>query len=140
MTVTAINRDEISACPMIRWMPEKTDNSVFSGNDCIVLKGFEMARFMIHWCAPDPTSQEYTEAIVNYIKGGKSMDEFAGFAVLARQIHPQTGGGVLLVEADNLAAVQKHTYPWTKGLGVTATITPGLSDEESVELEESMTS
>ena len=99
-----------------------------------------MARFMIHWCAPDPTSQEYTEAIVNYIQGGKSMDEFAGFAVLARQIHPQTGGGVLLVEADNLAAVQKHTYPWTKGLGVTATITPGLSDEESVELEESMTS
>ena len=99
-----------------------------------------MARFMIHWCAPDPTSQEYTEAIVNYIKGGKSMDEFAGFAVLARQIHPQTGGGVLLVEADHLAAVQKHTYPWTKGLGVTATITPGLSDEEFVELEESMTS
>ena len=48
-----------------------------------------MARFMIHWCAPDPTSQEYTQAIVNYIKGGKSMDEFAGFAVLARQIHPQ---------------------------------------------------
>lgn len=119
---------------------DKTDTSVFSGNDCLVLKGFEMARFMIHWCAPDPTSQEYTEAIVNYIKGGKSMDEFAGFAVLARQIHPQTGGGVLLVEADNLAAVQKHTYPWTKGLGVTATITPGLSDEEFVELEESMTS
>ena len=119
---------------------DKTDTSDFSGNDRSVLKGFEMARFMIHWCAPDSTSQEYTEAIVNYIKGGKSMDEFAGFSVLARQIHPQTGGGVLLVEADNLAAVQKHTYPWTKGLGVTATITPGLSDEEFVELEESMTS
>ena len=29
-----------------------------------------------------------------------------------------------MVEADNLAAVQKHTYPWTKGLGVTATIMP----------------
>ena len=118
----------------------KTDTPLFSGDDHPVSEGFQMARFMIHWCAPDPTSQEYTEAIVNYIKGGKSMDEFAGFAVLARQIHPQTGGGVLLVEADNLAAVQKHTYPWTKGLGVTATITPGLSDEESVELEESMTS
>ena len=71
--------------------------------------------------------------------GGKT-DEFAGFKLLARQIHPQTGGGVLLVEADNLAAVQKHTYPWTKGLAVTATITPGLSDEEYVELEESMSS
>ena len=101
---------------------------------------FSMARFMIHWCAPDPTNEEYTKAIVNYIKGGKSMDEFAGFKVLARQIHPHTGGGVLLVEADDMAAVQKHTYPWTKGLGVTATITPGLSDEEYVELEESMTS
>ena len=44
------------------------------------------------------------------------MDEFAGFKLPARQIHPQTGGGVFLVEADNLAAVQKHTYPWTKGL------------------------
>ena len=44
------------------------------------------------------------------------------------------------MEADNLAAVQKHTCPWTKGLGVTATIMPGLSDEEYVELEESMTS
>ena len=119
---------------------EKTNTSLFSGDGRPVLECFHMARFMIHWCAPDPTSQEYTEAIVNYIKGGKSMDEFAGFAVLARQIHPQTGGGVLLVEADNLAAVQKHTYPWTKGLGVTATITPGLSDEEFVELEESMTS
>ncbi|MDA9149216.1 DUF3303 domain-containing protein [Synechococcus sp. AH-229-G18] len=50
------------------------------------------------------------------MKGGKPMDEFAGFKLPARQIHPQTGGGVLLVEADNLAAVQKHTYPWTKGL------------------------
>ncbi len=75
-----------------------------------------MARFMIQWCAPDPTSDDYTKAIVDYIKGGKPMDEFAGFKLLARQIHPQTGGGVLLVEADNLAAVQKHTYPWTKGL------------------------
>ena len=56
------------------------------------------------------------------------------------QIHPHLGDGCLLVEADNLAAVQKHTYPWTKGLGVTATITPGLSDEEYVELEESMSS
>ena len=119
---------------------DKTDTSLFSGDDRPVSEGFQMARFMIHWCAPDPTSQEYTQAIVNYIKGGKSMDEFAGFKLLARQIHPQTGGGVLLVEADNLAVVQKHTYPWTKGLGVTATITPGLSDEEYVELEESMTS
>ena len=99
-----------------------------------------MARFMIHWCAPDPPNEEYIKAIVNYIKGGQSMDEFAGSKVLARQIHPHTGGGVLLVEADDMAAVQKHTYPWTKGLGVTATITPGLSDEEYVELEESMTS
>ena len=90
--------------------------------------------------ATDPANEEYTKAIVNYIKGGKSMDEFGGFKVLARQIHPHTGGGVLLVEADDMAAVQKHTYPWTKGLGVTATITPGLSDEEYVELEESMTS
>ena len=100
----------------------------------------EMARFMIHWCAPDPTNEKYTQAIVDYIKGGKPMDEYTGFKVLARQIHPHLGGGVLLVEADNLAAVQKHTYPWTKGLGVTATITPGLSDEEYVELEESMAS
>ena len=68
------------------------------------------------------------------------MDEYSGFKVLARQIHPHTGGGALMVEADNLAAVQKHTYPWTKGLGVTATIMPGLSDEEYVELEASMIS
>ena len=97
-----------------------------------------MARFMIHWCAPDPTNEKYTQAIVDYIKGGKPMDEYTGFKVLARQIHPHLGGGCLLVEADNLVTVQKHTYPWTKGLGVTATITPGLSDEEYVELEESM--
>ncbi len=32
----------------------------------------------------------------------------------ACQIHPHLGGNVLLVEAVNLAAVQKHTYPWTK--------------------------
>ena len=95
---------------------------------------------MIQGSAPDPTNENYTKPIVDYIKGGKPMDEFAGFKLLARQIHPQTGGGVLLVESDNLAAVQKHTYPWTKGLVVTATITPGLSDEEYVELEESMTS
>ena len=68
------------------------------------------------------------------------MDEYPGFKLLSRQIHPHLGGGVLLVEADNMAAVQKHTYPWTKGFGVTSTITPGLSDEEYVELEESMSS
>ena len=106
----------------------------------LMFADFEMARFMIHWCAPDPTNEKYTQAIVDYIKGGKPMDEYTGFKVLARQIHPHLGGGVLLVEADNLAAVQKHTYPWTKGLGVTATIMPGLSDEEYVELEESMNS
>ena len=103
-----------------------------------LFSGVERARFMIHWYAPDPTNEKYTQAIVDYIKGGKPIDEYTGFKVLARQIHPHLGGGVLLVEADNLAAVQKHTYPWTKGLGVTATITPGLSDEEYVELEESM--
>ena len=68
------------------------------------------------------------------------MDECAGFKVLARQIHPHLGGGCLLVEADNLVAVQKHTYPWTKGVGATATITAGLGDEEYVELEESRSS
>ena len=70
-----------------------------------------MARFMIHWCAPGPTKKKYTQSIVDYIKGGKPMGEHAGFEVLARQIHRHLGGGVLLVEADRLAAVQKHTYP-----------------------------
>ena len=37
-----------------------------------------MARFMIHWCAPDPTNEKYMQAIVDYIKGGKPMDEYAG--------------------------------------------------------------
>ena len=64
-----------------------------------------MARFLIQWCAPDATHKE---------------------------VHPHTGGGALMVEAYNLATVQKHTYPWTTGLGVTATIMPGLSDEEYV--------
>ena len=36
---------------------------------------FLMARYMIHWCAPDPTNEKYTQAIVDYIKGGKPMDE-----------------------------------------------------------------
>lgn len=95
-----------------------------------------MARFLIEWSAPDCSSQEYAKAVVDYIKGGKPMDQFEGFKVLARQIHPQSGEGVMLVEADNMAAVQKHTYPWTTGLGVMAQITPGLSDEEYVQLEE----
>lgn len=42
----------------------------------------------------------------------------------------------MLADADNMAAVQKHTYPWTKGLGVMAQITPGLSNEEYAKLEE----
>ena len=99
-----------------------------------------MARFMIHWCAPDPTNEKYTQAIVDYIKGGKPMDEYAGFKVLARQIHPHLSGGVLLVEADNLGSSAEAHLSMDQGLGVTATITPGLSDEEYVELEESMTS
>ena len=65
-----------------------------------------MARFLIQWCAPDAANEEYTKAIVDYIKGGKPMDEYPGFKVLARQIHPHTGGGALMVEADNLAAVR----------------------------------
>ena len=76
--------------------------------------------------------------MVDYVKGGKPMDEFVGFKMLTLQIHPHLGGGVLLEEADNLATVQEHIDPWTKGLVVTATITPDLSDEENVDLEESM--
>ena len=97
-----------------------------------------MACFIIHWCAPDPNNEKYTQTIVDYVKGGKPMDEFVGFKMLTPQIHPHLGVGVLLEEADNLATVQEHTYPWTKGLGVTATITPDLSDEEYVDPEESM--
>ena len=75
-----------------------------------------MARFMIQWCAPDPTNEDYTKAIVDYIKGGKPMDEFAGFKLLARQIHPQTGGGVLLVEADKtLLQCRSTPIPGPKG-------------------------
>ena len=95
---------------------------------------------MIQWCAPDPTSKDYIESIVEYIKSRKPMDAVAGFEVLARQIHPQTDGGMLLVDAENLPAEQKHIYPWTKGLGVNATVIPGLSDEDCVELEDTMTS
>ena len=47
---------------------------------------------------------------------------------------------MLLVDAENLPAKQKHIYPWTKGLGVNTTVIPGLSDEDYVELEDSMTS
>ena len=55
------------------------------------------------------------------------------------QIHPHTDGGALLEKDDNLAAVQKQIYLWTKGHGVTASIMSGLSDEKYVELEASMT-
>ena len=55
-----------------------------------------MARFSIHWCAPDPTNEENTKAIVDCIKGGKPMDEYSGFKVLARQFHPHTGAGELM--------------------------------------------
>ena len=64
---------------------------------------------------------------MDYIKGAEPMDQFKGFKVLTRQIHPQSGEGVMLVEADKMAAFEKHTYPWTKGLGLIAKITPGLS-------------
>ena len=45
------------------------------------------------------------------MKGGKPTDKFEGFKVLARLIHHQTGKGVMLAEADNMAAVQKPHTP-----------------------------
>ena len=72
---------------------------------------------------------------MDYIKGAEPMDQFKGFKVLTRQIHPQSGEGVMLVEADKMAAFEKHTYPWAKGLGLIAKIIPGLSGEEYVQLE-----
>ena len=75
---------------------------------------------------------------MDYIKGAEPMDQFKGFKVLTRQIHPQSGEGVMLVEADKMAAFEKHTYPWVKGLGLIAKITPGLSGEEYVQLEKRM--
>ena len=76
---------------------------------------------MIQWSAPDPASEEYAKAIVDYIKGGKPMDEFAGFKLLARQIHPQTGEGVLLVEASLVtvcALLFEVLSAWAAGVGV----------------------
>ena len=73
-----------------------------------------MARFVIHWCDPDPNDEKYAQAMVDYVKGGKPLDEFVGFQMLTPQIHPHLCGGVLLEEAHNLATVQEHTYPWTK--------------------------
>lgn len=49
------------------------------------------------------------------IKGGKLMDEFAGFNLMVRQFHPQTGGGMMVFEVDNLAAVQTTLTPGPKG-------------------------
>ena len=44
----------------------------------------------------------------------------------------------MLIEADKMAAFEKHTYPWAKGLGLIAKIIPGLSGEEYVQLEKRM--
>ena len=56
-------------------------------------------------------SQEYAKAVVDYMKGGKPMDKFERFKVLARQIHPQTGKREIIAEAYNQAAVQKTPWP-----------------------------
>ena len=56
-------------------------------------------------------SQEYGNAVVDYMKGGKPMDKFERFKVLARQIHPQTGKRGMISEADNQASVQKTRWP-----------------------------
>ena len=45
------------------------------------------------------------------MKGGKPMDKFERFKVLARQIHPQTGKRGMIAEAHNQAAVQKTRWP-----------------------------
>ncbi len=58
------------------------------------------------------------------------MDVFDGFKVLARVIFPQSGEGAFIVEAQDMAAVYKHTAPWTKTFGIIVEVTPGLSDEE----------
>ena len=52
-------------------------------------------------------SQEYAKAVVDYMKGGKPMDKFERFKVLARQIHPQTGKREMIAEAYNQSAVKK---------------------------------
>ena len=44
------------------------------------------------------------------MKGGKPMDKFERFKVLARQIHPQTGKGGMIAKAYNEAAVQKTCW------------------------------
>lgn len=38
------------------------------------------------------------------MKSGKPVDEFEGFKIPARQIHPQTGAGVMLTEPADLSA------------------------------------
>jgi len=48
---------------------------------------------------------------VDYIKVSKPMDDYSSLKVLAGQIWPHLDGNVMLVDTDNLTAVQKHTHP-----------------------------
>ena len=48
---------------------------------------------------------------MDYMKGGKPMDKFERFKVLARQIHPQTDKRGMTAEANNQVAVQKTRWP-----------------------------
>ena len=53
----------------------------------------------------------------------------------AKFILKQVSGG-MIAEADNQAAVQKNTLAWPKCLGGMVQITPGLSGDKYVQLEE----
>ena len=93
-------------------------------------------RFVCNWSAPDAGKDPgYASACVGYMNSGKPMDQFDGFQVISRVFYPQSGGGMMLVEANSLWHVYQFTGPWTKAFGVSIDVIPALSDEEFVSAE-----
>lgn len=96
-------------------------------------------RFLIQWTCPDAgSSPELNKGFMDYLSGGKSMDQFEGFRILARLIMPQNGTGAFIAEADSLAHVYRHTGPWTRTFKVSVEVSPGLSDEEWMDSERAL--
>ena len=95
----------------------------------------QMQLYVVTWKFESSEDQTFAlEALIDYVKSGKSNETPEGYERIAWVHTPQDGTGIVLCKAASAAVLYKVFGPWREKFGMIWDYKPGLTTEDFVEL------